>query len=59
MECTNYMDVSDSFRYTPFVKGWGLKQSKIDELDITIDSEIDDMIKMTEDLPGVNVKFKQ
>lgn len=60
MECTNYMDISHTFSYTPHVKGWGIKEPKTNELDISEYSDIDDMIISTNELPGVPipVQFK-
>ena len=52
MECTNYVDVSESFSYLPFVKGWGTKPSSVNFFDIVDDDEISEIIDSVQ-LPGV------
>jgi len=53
MECTNYVDLSSKYRYTPAVQSWGGKPSRVEELDISKDPEIAEMMRDTGDLPGV------
>ena len=60
MVCSNEIDVSDSFGYLPFIKGWGRNQPVNDRFDIIDDQEIVEMIADIEDLPGMvhNKTFK-
>ena len=45
MECTNYVDVSHKYSYRPFVPGWGRTEPSSDNIDITEDDEVEDLIK--------------
>ena len=56
MECTNFVDVSETFSYLPSVKGWGTSERPINKFDIIDDAEIDDIIFDTE-LPGIPSLF--
>jgi len=52
MECTNYVDVSESYSFLPFVKGWGTKPSSVNFFDTADDLEINEIVTNIE-LPGV------
>jgi hypothetical protein len=56
MECSSFVDLSESYSYTPFVKGWGTKESKTNVFDVSHDEEIEDMIGTIDDLPGIKSK---
>ena len=57
MQCTNFVDMSDSFKYEHSKKsmGWGTTGDTHDGVDLIDDSEIDETIIGTGDqLPGIS-----
>jgi hypothetical protein len=52
MRCSNRIDISENYGYTPFVKGWGIFESQTNTFDVNKDNKLDDLLRMTDELPG-------